>query len=65
MITANRRSMVYDDRFNLCGYITEVFIPCWYIPGLVAELLYRRVDAMALVLGRRISVEALMRINVK
>ncbi|MCF7849036.1 MAG: putative ABC transporter permease [Kiritimatiellales bacterium] len=56
---------VYRDRFNLCGYITATFIPCWYILGLVAEFLHRRVDAMALVLARRIPAEDLMRINVK
>ncbi len=39
--------------WNLYGYISAVYIPCWYALGLAAEFLYRRVDmcALALVLG--------------
>lgn len=34
---------------NLHGYITLTYIPFWYAFGLVAEYLYRRFDALALV----------------
>lgn len=37
--------------YNLFGYITALYIPCWYGAGLVVEYLYRKVDACALVLA--------------
>ncbi|HEO72231.1 MAG TPA: hypothetical protein ENN80_13295 [Candidatus Hydrogenedentes bacterium] len=44
---------------NLCGYITLLYIPCWYATGLVVEYLYRRFDAFALVLAAGVSPEEL------
>jgi uncharacterized membrane protein len=38
--------------WNLWGYITALYVPLWYVLGLAAELLYRRVDAVAVVLVR-------------
>lgn len=39
----------YSDKpYNLYGYITLTYTPFWYGLGLVAEALYRRIDAAAL-----------------
>ncbi|OPZ99012.1 MAG: hypothetical protein BWY71_01099 [Planctomycetes bacterium ADurb.Bin412] len=37
--------------YNLCGYIALMYVPIWYGVGLVAEYLYRKIDAFALVLA--------------
>lgn len=44
-------------KYNLRGYITPQFIPGWYFMGLVAEYLYRRVDAASLVLAARLKAD--------
>jgi len=43
--------------WNLCGYITAVYIPLWYVLGLAAELLYRKVDMVSLALVRGLTAE--------
>lgn len=43
----------YSDKpYNLHGQITLLYAPYWYALGLVVEAIYRRIDAMALVLAR-------------
>lgn len=36
--------------FNLFGYISALYAPLWYALGLVAEYMYRKIDAIAVVL---------------
>lgn len=45
--------------YNLCGYITLLYAPIWYALGLVAEFLYRKVDALAMTLSLGLSAERL------
>jgi uncharacterized membrane protein len=46
-----------DKRFNLYGYITLMYTPFWYALGLGAEYVYKKVDAMALVLALGLTAE--------
>lgn len=48
---------------NLHGQITLYYAPGWYLLGLVAESLYKRVDACAVVLVRGLRAEALESFN--
>jgi len=43
--------------WNLGGYITAVYTPLWYALGLVVEPLYRKVDAVAVVLAHGFTAE--------
>jgi uncharacterized membrane protein len=46
-------------RYNLHGQIALNFVPIWYFLGLVAEYLYVRVDACAVVLTKGLRAEEL------
>lgn len=48
--------------YNLHGQIALYYAPAWYALGLVAEYLYRRVDACAVVLVRGLRAEQLERL---
>ena len=48
--------------YNLHGQISLLFVPLWYGLGLGVEFLYRRVDAIAVLLLRGLSAEDLERI---
>jgi uncharacterized membrane protein len=43
--------------YNLYGYITLMYAPYWYALGLGVEYLYKKVDAMALVLALGLKAE--------
>ncbi len=49
--------------YNLHGQIALYFAPGWYALGFVAEYLYKRVDACAVVLTRGFSAEQLAGFN--
>lgn len=42
---------------NLYGYIAPQYIPIWYVLGLMAEFLYRKVDMISLALIRGVTAE--------
>lgn len=42
--------------YNVYGYITFTYIPCWYAAGLCVEWLYERIDAAALIVAAAIPV---------
>ena len=46
--------------YNLHGQIALVFVIPWYVIGISAEYLHKRVDACAIVLTRGLSAEALL-----
>jgi len=51
----------YSDKpLNLYGYITLTYTPFWYTLGLFVEPIYRRIDAMAVVLARGIQADHLL-----
>ncbi len=46
--------------YNLHGQIALYYAPLWYVLGLAAETLYRRVDACRVVLVRNLNAEELL-----